>query len=75
MTITCSNCDMPFNIVTDDHIVACPYCGTRTFSPGTDDWTEDEDENSDRRAANDAAGVVASAVWQGLQAVEEARGV
>ena len=43
MTITCSNCDKPFDITTDDHLVACPWCGQATFSPGADDGP-DEDE-------------------------------
>lgn len=37
MTIICSNCDKPFEITTDDHLVACPWCGQATFSPGADD--------------------------------------
>ena len=37
MTITCAECDEPFEITTDDHIVACPACGHETFSPGADD--------------------------------------
>lgn len=51
MTITCSNCDMPYLIVTDDPIVACPYCGTRTFSPGADDGDDDEEEQDARAQA------------------------
>lgn len=43
MTITCSNCDRPYLVVTDDLIVACPFCGTRTFSPGADDPDEEDD--------------------------------
>jgi len=37
MTITCSECDLPYGVTTDDHIVACPWCGHKTFSPGADD--------------------------------------
>lgn len=51
MTITCSHCDMPYLIVTDDTIVACSYCGTRTFSPGADDWEEEEEEDEWAEAA------------------------
>lgn len=51
MTITCSHCDMPYNITTDDTIVACPYCGQRTFSPGADDWDDERDEDDDDHAA------------------------
>ena len=54
MTITCAECDEPFDITTDDHIVACPWCGHKTFSPGADDGPDEDD--ADQRAAGWRAG-------------------
>lgn len=52
MTITCSQCDLPFEITTDDHLVACPFCGQATFSPGADD----DDDAAQLHAAGWRAG-------------------
>ena len=53
MTITCSNCDKPFDITTDDHLVACPWCGQATFSPGADDGPEEEEDTPSRPRAEE----------------------
>lgn len=53
MTITCSNCGCPFVPDSDRTVVACDFCGHRTFSPyaGEDnterDFDEDDEEEDD----------------------------
>lgn len=53
MTITCSNCGCPFVPDSDRTVVACDFCGHRTFNPyaGEDnterDFDQDEEEDSD----------------------------
>lgn len=54
MTITCSNCEQPYPIVNDDFIVACPHCGTRTFSPGKEELAAYLDSPPATRAAEEA---------------------
>lgn len=47
MTIECSHCGMPFVPDSDRAVVACDFCGHRTFNPyfgDDDDWGEDDDE-------------------------------
>ena len=51
MTITCSACGCPFDPGDDRTVVACDFCGHRTFNPYVDlggEWWNDERDDEDK---------------------------
>lgn len=50
MTITCSHCGCPFVPDSDRTVVACDWCGHRTFNPYWRDEDEDDEDTTDYSA-------------------------